>query len=109
MLTEQNTLVTGTMINKKDRDKKFGRMEHNMLDNMSPEKNMVLVNFNGLMDHNTKGNFKIIICKINIFIIFKVMVMALIYGQMVEFIKVNGKIIKWTDKENSSGLTVENI
>ena len=37
------------------------------------------------------------------------MVMALIYGQMVEFIKVNGKIIKWTDKENSSGLTVENI
>lgn len=69
MLMEQNIPVTGMMINKRDKAKKFGQMEHNMLDSMSLEKSMVMVNFNGLMDLNTKENFKIIICKINLYIL----------------------------------------
>lgn len=62
---EQNTQVTGTMISKKDRVKRFGQTERNMLDNMSQEKNMATANFNGQTDHNTKENFKIITCKFN--------------------------------------------
>lgn len=62
---EQNTLGTGTMINKRDKVKKFGQMEPNMLDSMQLEKSMVMVNFNGQMDLNMKENLKIIICKIN--------------------------------------------
>lgn len=67
MLMELSMLVTGKMINKKDMAKRSGWMELSMSDNIWPEKNMALVNFNGRMGHNMKGNFRIIICKINIY------------------------------------------
>jgi len=87
------------MINKKDSEKKYGPMVLNIRDHMFKERNKEEVNSSGLMDPNMKENFKITIF----------MVKEFIPGLMEEHIKVNGKAIKWTEKENSYGLMVENM
>lgn len=77
------------MINKMEKEKKFGQMVLVMKDYIIKEKNMEMEYLNGQMDQFMKENsFKIIFKdKVNI------------DGKMVENILENGKIIKWMAKE----------
>jgi len=86
------------MINKKDKEKKFGPMVLNTKDLMYKEKNKEMVNSSGLTDLNTMENSKIIISTVK----------ESIHGLMEEPIMENGNLIKWTEVELSYGLMAEN-
>lgn len=70
------------MTNKMVKDKKLGQMDHIIKVIISKGKSMEKVDFNGLIIAIMKGSLKIIIWKD----------MVIINGQMVDFIKENGKI-----------------
>lgn len=99
MLMELNIWDNGKMINKKDMVQKFGQMEQNTKEITSKEKNKVKDNFIGQMDLSMMDSLVTIIS----------MAKEYTHGLMVELIKVNGKIIKWMESENSFGLMEENI
>jgi hypothetical protein len=94
MLMELNIWDNGKMINKKDMVQKFGQMEQNTKEITSKEKNKVKDNFIGQMDLSMMDSLVTIIS----------MAKEYTHGLMVGLIKVNGKIIKWMESENSFGL-----
>jgi len=85
------------MINKMEKEKKFGLMVLVTKDYIIKEKNMEMEYLNGPMDLFMKGNF--------IKIIFKDK--ENIDGKMVENILENGKIIKWMAKEYNIMLNLD--
>jgi hypothetical protein len=83
------TLDNGKMIDKMEKDKKYGLMVIVIKANIKMEKKMVEEFLNGLMVQSMLENFFKIIYKDKVNIV----------GKMEENMLVNGKIIKWMAEE----------
>jgi hypothetical protein len=86
---ELNILDNGKMIDKMEREKKYGLMVLVIRANIKMEKKMVEVFLNGLMVQSMLENFFKITYKDRVNIV----------GKMEENMLVNGKIIKWMGEE----------
>lgn len=84
ILMVQNFKAIGKMISKKDKDNNNGKINRNIKDNTKTEKSKVSENLFGVIIHDLKVNFSIMIY----------MVKVLIFGMMEESIKANGNKIK---------------
>ena len=89
----------GKKINKKEKEKKNGRMVPVMREHIKKEKNQDLENLSGLMVVFMKAILRIIILMV------KVLIFGEIKGNMWEI----GKIIKWMDMEFLHGLMEEDM
>lgn len=90
---------TGEMICKRDKELRYGVMEHNIQGIIKKGKSTDMECINGLMDQGTKETGLIIKSK----------VLAYIHGQMEDSMKDTGKIIICMDKVFILGRTVESM
>lgn len=95
--TEQSTLVNGLKINNTDMVLKLGQIVHVMKVIMNMERSTGPVHSSGL----------ILLCSLGSFITIIFMEKVFICGVTVENMRVNGKIIKCTEKEVSLGAMEE--
>jgi hypothetical protein len=99
IVMELNIRATGLMINRRVKGRKFGLTVLNTKGITLRGRKRALEPSTGLMGLNMKGIFPIIIYTVMVFM----------FGEMEENISEAGKIIKWTERENSFGLMAGDI